>query len=104
MFKMPTKRKPTTVGEILEHEFLLELGLTQSQLAQELKVSRRTVNELVNGRRNLTADMALRLSKYFGTTVGFWMNLQQMNDIWEAAHGRKAKEIKSIKPHSLRVA
>ncbi len=99
-----SKRKPTTAGEILEQEYLLELSITQGKLAEDLKVSRRTINELVNNRRNLSADMALRLSKYFNTTIDFWINLQKMTDIWEASNGKKAKEIKSIKPYRLNVA
>ncbi|RZV38123.1 MAG: addiction module antidote protein, HigA family [Acidimicrobiales bacterium] len=99
-----SKRKPTTVGEILEQEFLLELEITQGKLAQDIKVSRRTINELVNNRRSLSADMALRLSKYFGNSAEFWINLQKMTDLWEAFHGKKAKEIKSIKPLRLNAA
>ena len=99
-----SKRKPTTAGEILDQEFLIELGITQGKLALDLKVSRRTVNEIINNRRNLSADMALRLSKYFGTTADFWINLQKMTDLWEAFHGKKAKEIKSIKPLKLNAA
>lgn len=68
-------------GEILNEEFLRPLGITQATLAERIGVSRRRINELVNGRRAITADTAKRLAKAFGTTAQFWMNLQSHHDL-----------------------
>ena len=64
--------------------FIEGLGLTQGELASRLGVSRRTVNQLVNDRRTVTAAMALRLGRLSNTTPEFWLNLQQAVDLWEA--------------------
>jgi len=68
-------------GEILLEEFLIPLELSQYRLAQEINVPRRRVNEIIQGTRSLSADTALRLSKFFGTTPEFWMNLQMHYDL-----------------------
>lgn len=68
-------------GEILAEEFLKPLALTQYKLAQDLDVPRRRINEIINGERAITADTALRLSYYFGTTAEFWLNLQARYDL-----------------------
>ncbi len=69
---------------MLLEEFLLPMGLTQRQLADAIKVPYQRVNDLVNGRRNLTPSSALRLAKFFGNSPGFWMNLQQRWDLFFA--------------------
>jgi antitoxin HigA-1 len=75
-----TGRIPTpTVGEILREEFLEPLGLTAYRLAKGLNVSTTTVLDILNGKRKITVDTALRLSKYFGNSAKFWLSLQ--NDI-----------------------
>lgn len=86
-----TKRKPISVGEMIVEEFLEPMGITQVQLAKAMGVSRRTVNELCNNKRSITADTALMLAKVFGNTPDFWLNLQRRNDIWEALHTTKRK-------------
>lgn len=68
-------------GEILLEEFLKPMAISQSRLATELRVPCHRINEIVHGRRGITADTALRLSKFFGTTPDFWMNLQQSYDL-----------------------
>ena len=68
-------------GEILLEEFLKPMAISQSKLATELRVPCHRINEIVHGRRGITADTALRLSKFFGTTPDFWMNLQQSYDL-----------------------
>lgn len=73
---------PISPGDVLRDTFLVDL--TQDQLAQAMRVSRFSINQIVNGRRSVTAEMALRLSKVFGTTHDFWLNLQQAVDIYEA--------------------
>ena len=67
---------PIHPGEILMKEFLEPLGITQYRLAKDISVVPRRVNEIVHGKRAITADTALRLSRYFGTSEKFWMNLQ----------------------------
>ena len=70
------KIEPIHPGEILKQEFMAEFNLSQNALAKAIKVHPRRVNEIVNKKRGISADTALRLSKYFGTTAEFWMNLQ----------------------------
>ena len=94
-----TKRKPISVGEMINEEFLAPLGITQGQLASAMGVSRRTVNELCTGKRSITVDTALMLAKVFGNTANFWLNLQQRNDIWAALHSSKRmKKIERVRP------
>ena len=94
-----TKRKPTTVGEMLTEEFIEPLGLTQGALAEAMGVQRKHVNELCNDRRNVTAATALILARVFGTSPDFWLNLQRRCDIWEAMHNPKEMaRIKRAKP------
>ncbi len=70
------KIAPIHPGEILKIEFMEAFNLSQNALAKAIKVHPRRVNEIVNEKRGISADTALRLSKYFGTTAEFWMNLQ----------------------------
>jgi addiction module HigA family antidote len=78
---MPRKLKPITPGEVLLEEFLNPLGISQSKLARDLSVSVGRVNDIVQGKRAITADTALRLSDYFNMTPEFWMNLQNHYDL-----------------------
>lgn len=78
-------------GEILLEEFLKPLGLSQNKLAMELRVPCHRVNEIIRGNRGITADTALRLATYFGTTPDFWMNLQQKYDLVKARHALRAE-------------
>ena len=68
--------EPVHPGEILLEEFLKPLGLSQYRLAKGISVSPRRINEIVHGKRSVSADTALRLARFFGTTAGFWLNLQ----------------------------
>ncbi len=81
---LPTNRPPTHPGEMLIEEFLKPLGMSQTDLAHRIKVSFPRVNELVNGKRGVTPDTALRLSQLFGTTPEFWLNGQRNWDLWLA--------------------
>ena len=85
-------------GEILREEFLPDYELTASGLARALGVSRQSVYELLRERRAVSPEMALRLSRLFGNTAEFWLNLQQAVDLWDALHSERAEELKSIKP------
>jgi addiction module HigA family antidote len=94
-----TKRKPVGPGEILVEEFMKPLGLTQSALAEAMGVQRKHVNELCNGRRNVTAATALILARVFGNTPDFWLNVQRRTDLWNAMHSpRQRKRIERAKP------
>ncbi len=83
------KRQPTHPGEILKEEFLSPLEITQSALAKALHTSFRAINELVNEKRGITTEMALKLAKYFGTTPQLWLNLQNQYDLYKVSHKRK---------------
>jgi len=79
---MPTKRLPPIhPGEVLLEDFLVPLGLTQYALARGLSVPPRRINEIVHGKRAITADTALRLGRFFGTSERFWLNLQTIYDL-----------------------
>jgi addiction module HigA family antidote len=79
---MTRKRLPPVhPGEILLEEFLTPLGLTQYRLAKNLSVPPRRINEIVHGTRAITADTALRLARFFGTSERFWLNLQTAYDL-----------------------
>lgn len=82
-------------GEILQTEFMEPLGLTAYRLAKELHISVPRVNDLVRGKRGITADTALRLSRYFGNSAEFWIGLQSGHDLWVAA---KKKAWNKVKP------
>ena len=71
------KREPIHPGKILLEDLMKPLGITQKELAEELRTSFRTINEIVNGKRAVSPDMALRLSKYFGMSADFWLNAQK---------------------------
>jgi addiction module HigA family antidote len=77
-------RKPPHPGAFLESRFLKPLAITQTELAQALGISRRRVNELINGRRAITPDSAVRLALYFGNEAEFWMHLQVAWDMHAA--------------------
>jgi addiction module HigA family antidote len=78
---MKKKFAPVTPGEILKEEFLAEYALSQNQLAKALGISPNRITEIVNDRRRITADSALRLSLYFGNSTEFWLNLQSHYDL-----------------------
>jgi len=79
---MTTKRiQPIHPGEILFKEFLGPLGISQYRIAKDISVPARRINEIVHGNRSITADTALRLARYFGTSDRFWLNLQIRYDL-----------------------
>jgi len=93
------KLKPIHPGEILEKEFLGPLHVSQYRLAVDLGVPPRRINEIVHGLRGITADTALRLGHYFGTSAQFWMNLQARFDLQmeEDRSGAKIRRLKALK-------
>ncbi len=91
------KRAPTHPGVYITRGLLKDYGFTQQRLADELGVSRRTVNQLVNGLRGVSADMALRLGKLTKTSPELWLNLQTAVDLWEAK-AEAGQDLAAIKP------
>ena len=75
------KAPPIHPGEILFEEYLEPLGISQYRLAKEISVPPRRINEIVHGKRSISADTALRLARYFGTSERFWLNLQTHYDL-----------------------
>lgn len=88
---------PVTPGEMLKEEFLVEYGLSQNQLAKAIGISPNRIAEIVNNRRRITADTALRLSLYFGNSPEFWMNLQSRYDLKMARRNLSPEEAERIK-------
>jgi len=87
---------PVTPGDMLKREFLVEFGLSQSELAQAIGVSPNRIAEIVNNRRRITADTAVRLSLFFGNSAEFWMNLQSWYDLKMANKELPAAERRRI--------
>ena len=88
---------PIHPGEILAEDYLAPLGVTQHRLAVAIRVPPRRINEIVHGKRRITADTALRLARYFGTSERFWMNLQARYDL-EAERHRLSPILDDIQP------
>lgn len=86
-----------TPGEMLRGEFLAEYDLSQNRLAKAIGISPNRIAEIVNNRRRITADTALRLSLYFGNSAEFWMNLQSRYDLKLARRNLKPEDAKRIK-------
>jgi len=86
---IPTKRPPTHPGEMLLEEFLKPLGITQKEFSKHLGWTYARLNEIVNGRRGVTAESALTLGEALGTGPEFWLNLQRNWDLWHAARRHK---------------
>ena len=98
MIRIPTHRAPTHPGEMLLEEFLNPIGLTQKELAKAIRMPYQRINELVNGRRDMTPSMALRLAKYFGVSADFWMNLQLRWDLYHAQQA-EGENLEKIQPY-----
>jgi antitoxin HigA-1 len=99
MIRVPTQRRPTHPGEMLKEDFLEPMGITQRQLAEAIGVPYQRVNEIVNGRRGITPNTALRLAKYFQVSPDFWLNLQIRSDLYDTAQ-KEGERIEKILPRS----
>jgi addiction module HigA family antidote len=97
---MIKKLAPVHPGEVLLEEFLRPMGLSQHRLAMDIQVPARRINEIVLGKRRITADTALRLAKYFGTSAQFWTGLQADYDLDVAADKPKTCLELEIKVHA----
>ena len=84
MVRIPSERSPTHPREMLLKEFLEPMGITQRELAEQIRVPYKRVNELINERRGLPPSTALRLAKFFGVSADFWLNLQLRWDLYHA--------------------
>lgn len=90
---------PVTPGEMLREEFLKEYGLSQNQLAKAIGISPNRIAEIVNDRRRISADTALRLGLYFGNSPEFWLNLQTRYDLKLARQQLGAEAAERIRAH-----
>jgi len=98
---MAAKRLPPVhPGEILREEFMQPLGISQNRLGRDLGVSPRRINEIVHAKRSITADTALRLSRYFGTSAEFWLDLQTDYDLDLARDELEEKITREVKHFS----
>ena len=88
--------RPTHPGEFIKEDILEEFGITQTELAERLSVSRRTINQLVNEQRGVSADMAIRLGRLTNTTPQLWLNLQTAVNLWDAINSSAAQSIPHI--------
>lgn len=103
MIRIPTHRAPTHPGQMLSEEFLKPMGLSQRDLADSIHVPYQRINEIINGRRGVSPSTALRLSKFFGVSPDFWLNLQLRWDLYYAQQS-EADELNSIGPVASRGA
>ena len=87
-------------GEVLLEEFLIPMGISQNRIARDIGVPPRRINEIVHGNRSVTADTALRLARYFGTSEGFWMGLQADFDLEEARFRLGKRLLQGIRTHA----
>ncbi len=97
------KLPPVHPGEVLQEEFMTPLGITQYRLSKDVGVHPRRINEIVHGRRSVTADTALRISRYFGMSERFWLNLQASYDLEvqkDRLGDRLEREVRVLAPPS----
>ena len=95
--RLPTHRPPTHPGEMLLEEFLAPLGLSQSAFALQLGVSFPRLNEVINAKRSVTPDTALRFAQVTGMSADFWLGLQQDWDLWHLLRSKAAVQIARLK-------
>ena len=86
-------------GEVLKEEFLIPMNVTAYRLAKEINVPETRISEIIHGKRSITADTAIRLAKFFGTTAEFWLNLQNLYDL-EEEENNHASEFEMIKMYA----
>ncbi|HMO33768.1 MAG TPA: HigA family addiction module antitoxin [Lacibacter sp.] len=98
------KLKNIHPGEVLLEEFLLPLNISAYRLARDIAIPQTRISEIIKGNRRITADTALRLSRYFGTSAKFWLGLQDDYDLEEELSSGKGSAIQSIKIHNANAA
>jgi antitoxin HigA-1 len=104
MPQMPKKIVPPHPGETIKEDCLAPLAMSVNQLARELGITASRLNEIVRGRRGVTADTALRLARYFGTSPEFWLNLQSLYDLRMAQIKAGPRIEKTVKPRAANAA
>jgi antitoxin HigA-1 len=97
---MSKKQKPVHPGEILRQEFMAPLKLSMNRMAMDLRVPVTRIADIVNARRGISADTALRFARYFKTSAVSWMNLQSRYDLEIAGHEIAAKVKRDVRPHA----
>ena len=103
MDKMPEQLKPVSPGEILYEEFLVPLNITKYRLAKEIGVPAQRIGDIVAGKRAITADTDLRLSKFFGLSDGYWLRAQVAYDA-EVTREKISSELMRINPWNSKIA
>ena len=98
MRRLPKNRRPTSPGEVFLEDFLVPLGITQKEAAERLRISYPRMNEIVNGKRSVTPETALRLARFTDTEPEFWLNLQQAVDLWDAMRSDDVLDLETIQP------
>jgi addiction module HigA family antidote len=92
------KRLPTHPGKILKEDFLIPTGISQTELADRLGITFRTVNEILNEKRGISPEMAVRLARFFETTDELWLNLQDQYDLYRVKE-KKGEVLRKITPY-----
>lgn len=103
MSKFELQRPATHPGEILREEFFNYLDMSQNEFAARLKVSFRTINEILNEKRNISSEMALRLSKFLGTSVELWLGLQSEYDVYKTKQ-KIREDLNNIHTHKIKAS
>lgn len=101
---MATQLNNPHPGRILQTEFLEPLGLSQNALAKAIDVPANRINEIIRGRRGITADTDVRLARYFSLSEGYWLRLQNTYDLMEAHRALTARNLQKIKPINIQEA
>ena len=101
---MPRRIQPPHPGETIREDYLEPLGMSVNQLSKALGITAARLNEIVLGRRGITADTALRLARYFGTSAEFWVGLQGLYDLRMAENQNGAVIFRSVKPRASHAA
>ena len=96
--RMPTNRPPIHPGEILLEEFIKPYGMTLEEFSHRIDISVEQVQAIINGKTGINAEMALRLSRLFGTSPELWLNGQMKWELWHLSHGECAKQLEKLKP------
>ncbi|OIO31141.1 MAG: addiction module antidote protein, HigA family [Nitrospirae bacterium CG01_land_8_20_14_3_00_44_22] len=93
------KREPTHPGDILLHEFMEPLEISQTQLAKDIDTTFRTINEIINHKRGISPKMAIRLARYFGTSEELWLNLQTQYELYKIKV-KKEKALERVRAYT----
>jgi addiction module HigA family antidote len=101
MRRLPKHRRPIHPGQVFLEDFLTPLRISQKDAAEQLRMSYPRMNEIVNGKRTVTPDTALRFARFTDTEPEFWLNLQQAVDLWDALHSDQAAELDEIEPATI---